>query len=545
MIFDIQALPDNFTLEADICIVGAGPVGITLALKLAGNGRRIVVLEGGGPGTERDSQALYRGQVDDAGLHPPPDHYRERRYGGSSTTWGGRLMPFDAIDFEARPYIPHSGWPIDLAAVAPYYGEATQLCEAGRAAFTIEAAFDGPRRDMIAGFTGENFTTNTLERFSRPTDFGRRYRRALETAEGLKVVLHANVTSIARSEAGGHVIGLDVRSLRGRRGRVAAGRIILAMGGLETARLLLASGLGRERDAVGRYYMCHIAGTIGTLKFSGPPDAVWNGYDIAGDGVYCRRRFALRPETQRRRGLGNFVARLHHPRIPDPRHRSGILSALYLARRLVPHDYRTRLQDGEPGGVSRWLAHAGNVISDLPATFGFMVHLLRDRLLAERKYPSVVVRPKANEFSLDFHAEHAPDPDSRVVLTDDTDALGMPRLKTDWRYGAVDIKTVEGALALLEGDIARSGTGRFDYDPSAVEQEMTRYRAYGGHHIGTARMGGNPAVSVVDKDCRVHGLDNLYVAGAAVFPTSSQANPTLTAVALALRLAEHLKGEPR
>lgn len=543
MITDVEDLPDGFALEADICIVGAGPVGISLALKLADGKRRVLLLEGGGPGVEPDSQALYRGQVDAAGLHPPTDHYRERRYGGSSTIWGGRTMPYDAIDFEARPYMKHSGWPVDLTALLPFYDEATRLCEAGRAAFTIETAFDEPRRPMIEGFEGEDFTTNTLERFSCPTDFGRRYRHRLEAAEGLHLVMHANVTAIERAESGGRVAGLAVRSLSGHAGRVTAGRTILALGGLETARLLLASRFGEGLPAVGRYYMCHIAGTIGSLKFDGPRGAVWNGYDVADDGTYCRRRFALKPETQRRLGIGNFVARLHHPRIPDPRHRNGILSALYLAKPIIPYEYRKRLHGDEAGDLGIWLRHAANVALDLPDTVGFVWHMLRDRKFAERKFPSIVIRSKANYFSLDFHAEQQPDPDSRILLTDETDALGMPRLKADWRYGRGDIDTVSRALALLAGDIERSGVGRFDYDPDSVEQEMTRYGAYGGHHIGTARMGSDPSVSVVDADCRVHGMGDLYVAGSSVFPTSSQANPTLTAIALALRLADHLEGD--
>jgi len=121
----------------------------------------------------------------------------------------------------------------------------------------------------------------------------------------------------------------------------------------------------------------------------------------------------------------------------------------------------------------------------------------------------------------------------------------MARLKVDWRYTAGDVDTVTRTLALLAGDIRRSGVGRFDYDPVTVEAEMTRYGAYGGHHIGTARMGSNPRSSVVNADCRVHGIDNLYIVSSATFPTSSQANPTLTVVALALRLAAHVHGQLR
>jgi choline dehydrogenase-like flavoprotein len=169
--------------------------------------------------------------------------------------------------------------------------------------------------------------------------------------------------------------------------------------------------------------------------------------------------------------------------------------------------------------------------------------MLRDRKLAERKFPSIIIKPKANLFSLDFHAEQQPAPESRVELDRETDALGMPKIRVDWRYTSVDVDTVKRALALLANDIGRSGIGDFAYDPGAVEFEMTRYGAYGGHHIGTARMGLDEATSVVDPHCRVHGVGNLSIASAAVFPTSSQANPTLTVVALALRLASRLRSE--
>ncbi len=134
-----------------------------------------------------------------------------------------------------------------------------------------------------------------------------------------------------------------------------------------------------------------------------------------------------------------------------------------------------------------------------------------------------------------------PNPASRLKLSQERDDLGMPRLEVDWRYTSGDVHTVGESLRLLQEDFAASGAARFDYDPASVEYEMTRYGAYGGHHIGTLRMGGDPRTSMVDADCRVHGIGNLHVASSAVFPTSSQANPTLTIVALALRLSDHLK----
>jgi choline dehydrogenase-like flavoprotein len=172
---------------------------------------------------------------------------------------------------------------------------------------------------------------------------------------------------------------------------------------------------------------------------------------------------------------------------------------------------------------------------------GFAWHMLRDRKLAERKFPTIIIHSKANLYSLDFHAEQQPNPASRVSLISECDALGMPRISVDWRYTRGDVDSLSRSVALLADDFRRQGIGTFDYDPESVEVEMTRYGAFGGHHIGTARMGANPRSSVVDADCRIHDVRNLYIASSATFPTSSQANPTLTLIAFALRLSAHLK----
>lgn len=548
MIIDASELSDATALSARVCIVGAGPVGISLALALAETGVEVLLLEAGGAEQSDASQAFYAGAVADPAKHSPLDEYRERRLGGSTTIWGGRCMPFDPIDFEQRDWIPNSGWPIGPEALAPYYPGANRLCEAGAFAYTTESAFDRPMRPMIAGFDGESFTTDTLERFSCPTDFGTRYRERLAQAPTLRVVLNAAVTEIDLDESGAVVTDLTVRTASGGTIAVTADRYVLAMGGLETTRLLLASrrvqadGIGNRHGVLGRYYMCHLAGTMGVFRAAGGRDAVWHGYDVADDGSYCRRRLALRPEVQRTQRVGNFVARLHHPRIADSHHDTAVLSALYLGRSLVPKQYRKRLEDADPDGLAGTLRHLANVARDPIGVARFAQGMLLGRKLAARKFPSIVVTPRSGAFSLDFHAEQEPNPESRVQLGADVDAWGMPRLLVDWQYTPGDVVTVQTSLDLLARDLARSGCGTFDYDPDAVETEMTRYGAYPGHHIGTARMGSDPRTSVVDADCRVHGIANLHVAGAAVFPTSSQANPTLTAVALALRLADHLKG---
>ena len=547
MIIDARDLPDGATLSADVCIVGAGAAGISMALELAKGSIEVLVLESGGLRPEKATQELYSGTVADERLHSPPDTYRQRRFGGTTTIWGGRCIPLDPIDFERRDYMPNSGWPIDLSALMPYYPEANRLCEAGEFTYSAAAAFHRPLRPMIEGFESPLFTTDTLERFSCPTDFGARYGRRLRAAPNVRVVLHANVTRIQLDAAGVRVESLAVRTLEGKSLEAIAQQVVLAAGGLEVARLLLASrdvqsgGIGNGRDVVGRYYMCHLAGTIGALAVDKPLGSVWNGYDLSDEGVYCRRRIALSPDAQREHRLGNFIARLHHPRITDPEHRNAILSLLFLAKFVIPYEYGKRLHGGEPATLRMWLQHLRNVATGPFDAAGFAWHMLKDRRLAERKFPSIIIKPKANLFSLDFHAEQQPAAESRVELMRDVDALGMPKLRVDWRYTPVDVDTVSRSIALLAREIERTGVGAFTYDPADIEFEMTRYGAYGGHHIGTARMGTDPAHSVVDPDCRVHGVSNLSIASCAVFPTSSQANPTLTVVALALRLAARLR----
>jgi choline dehydrogenase-like flavoprotein len=547
VISDARDLPGGTVLRADICIVGAGAAGISMALELADTAVDVLVLESGGLKPEKATQDLYAGAVADERLHSPPDKYRQRRFGGTTTIWGGRCMPLDAIDFEYRDFMPNSGWPIDPSALLPFYSKANGLCEAGEYSYTQAGAFDRALRPMIEGFESPHFTTDSLERFSCPTDFGARYRHRLHAAPNIRILLHSNVTRIRLNADGNQVESLDIRMLGGKALTAEAKQFVLAVGGLEVARLLLASrdvqtrGIGNTRDVVGRYYMCHLAGTTGALTINRPLGSVWNGYDVSDEGIYCRRRIALTPETQRRERIGNFVARLHHPRITDPGHRNAILSLLFLAKFVIPYEYGKRLHGDEQANFATWLRHARNVMAGPFDAAAFAWHMLKDRKLAERKFPSIIIKPKVNLFSLDFHAEQQPNPDSRVELISQVDALGMPRLRVDWRYTAIDVNTVTRAIALLAADIAQCGIGALAYDPAGIEFEMTRYGAYGGHHIGTTRMGRDPRYSVVDTDCRVHGVGNLSIASASVFPTSSQANPTLTVVALALRLAGRLR----
>ena len=546
MIVDANTIPADSCLRADVCVVGGGAAGISLALSLSGQGLSIILLEAGQLHEHAPSQALYEGEVSDERMHSPPDKYRQRRMGGSTTIWGGRCMPFDPVDFETRSHVPDSGWPISFDDLQPFYPEANKLAEAGRFSYDAEDALGAGAAPMIRGFNSDVVRTSGLERFSCPTDFGKRYARRLRVAPDVQVLLGANCTAVRLAADGREVREIDVATLAGRRFRIAPRATVLAAGGLETARLLLASrdvapaGIGNEHDIVGRYYMCHIAGNVGTLVLNGQPRDVRHGYEVSPEGIYCRRRLAVSAAEQRRHGLANGVARLHFPRITDPRHRNGVLSGLFLARKLISYEYGKRLNDGTPPTAGLYARHLLNVVSDPIDTTAFLAHWVTRRTLAERKFPSVILRNRTNRFSLEIHGEQAPRADSRVTLTEKFDALGMPQLRVDWRYGQGDIESVRRTLDLMAQEFERSGAGRLTYDAGTLEEDLMRFGAYGGHHIGTARMGSDPRTSVVDANCRVHSVGNLFVAGSAAFPTSSQANPTLTLIALSLRLGRHL-----
>lgn len=548
MIQSANDIVRDTVVHANICIIGGGPAGITLALELAKTGKSILLLESGGETSGEQAQALNAGEVTDETLHSPPDKYRQRVLGGGTSIWGGRCVPFDPIDFDARDWIDHSGWPIGYDDVERHYAAANAWCEAGDYEYDARLAAPGGMRPLLRGFTPAHFDTNGIERFSCPTDFGSRYRARLDSAPNVRVLLAATVTRLRTARDGSRIDGLDVRNDLDNRFSVEADQFVLAIGGMETPRLLLTSddvhtgGIGNANDLVGRFYMCHIAGTIGSLRVNGGSDAVWHGYDLAADGTYCRRRMALRPQVQASHGLGNAVFRLHHPRIADPRHGTGPLSAIFLAQRFISYEYAKRLVSDVPPSPLTWLRHGMNAIVDSPSTVRFLLNWLKARTLADRKFPSVIIRPRTNLFSLDFHAEQVPNPDSRIGLGMGTDRFGNRQLRVDWRYCRQDVETVATSFDLLRQDLADQSIGQLTLAPDEtdIEAAVRRDGAYGGHHIGTARMGSSARTGVVDQNGKVFGVSNLYIAGSAVFPTSSQANPTLTIVAMSVRLAEHI-----
>jgi choline dehydrogenase-like flavoprotein len=285
--------------------------------------------------------------------------------------------------------------------------------------------------------------------------------------------------------------------------------------------------------------MCHVTHRV-DLEL-GPRALVWD-YERTRDGVYCQRTLSATEAAQRQRRLLNHRARVEHPEISDASHESGVLSAVYLAKSVVMRQAANPLLSDKVNVLSKGvttaeiatpLAHLKNVALDLGGVARMSKRWLTERILSERKLPSVVLPSRSNTYTLRIDAEQVPNPDSRVTLGAERDASGSRRLHVDWRYSDIDVESLTQTSRLFDEALRASGTGR------ARWSTPTRLQATGGHHIGTTRMASDPASGVVDENCRVHGVANVFVASSSVFPTCSYANPTLTILALALRLGDH------
>jgi choline dehydrogenase-like flavoprotein len=544
MIVDSSELNDAQLANVDVCIIGAGAAGLTLACELDGTGLNVVLLEAGGVAHEPGLADYYTGTA--APPHPGLTEFRRLGLGGTTSLWGGRCIPLDPIDFERRDYVAHSGWPIGYDEVGRYYPRAMQYCDAGACDFTVAGSLKNPT-PTVAGFDGRAVMfTDRIERYSLPTDFGRRYRRRIERSGNVTLVLHARCTRL-RKRAGSQALeSVELVDRAARVRRVQPRFAVLATGGIEVPRLLLNSDpdgalFGNGSDLVGRYYMCHFESTCGRLVANGAP--VSFDFEKTRDGVYCRRRLGFAPATQREHRLLNGVYRLHFPDYSDPAHGSAVMSAIYLARATLPAEYRAVLRHNRHLGEGAALRpHLVNVARGLPQLARFAKDWLLKRQLARRKLPYTLIKNADGSFPIEFNSEQEPTPTNRIALLPESDRHGVRRVAVSWSIGAQEVEAACRSFILFRDTLqAGSSVSRLEFDAAQLAEQIRRAPPLGGHHIGTARMGATERQGVVGPDCSVFGVNNLFIASSAVFPTSGAANPTLTIVALALRLADHLK----
>ncbi len=554
MIVDARSLDSDAILQTDIAVVGSGAAGITLALELARRQVKadILLIEGGGEHYDfKDQSKYFSGDDVNHPHHPPLDLYRRRMLGGTTSIWGGRCIQMEQSDFLAQRSLGRAGWPVPYDEVARFYPRALKILEAGRSEYTAREAFPGEAFDLAPVKHKTGLVLDELERFSLPTDLGKRYRKELEAAPNIRILVHATCTEILTDASGNIAEGLSLCA-SGKSLTVRARKTVIAAGGLETPRLLLCSarvrknGLGNGSDQVGRNYMTHIVGDLGQISFAAPPSRLKIDYEKSYDGVWCRRLILLDEKTRSDNGLPNFVLRPTIPAIHDPAHRSPILSAAFFAKRFLISEYARRLASMPPGETTtKWplAAHARNLAFGAPELFKFASFWARKRLLPRRQLPSLFLPSASGTYPLEFTVEEMANANSRVMLSRESDPNGMNRLSVTWGVPDEFPAQLLKIYKLVAREADAGGLGKVTVSEKEQEQVLELCHAQGGHHIGTARMSSTPSSGVVDPNLQVWGTRGLYVLGSSVFPTCGFANPTLTIAALALRLAEHIAEE--
>jgi len=529
VIIDGRSIPDGSDMAADVCIVGGGPAGISLALRLGETiNCRVVLLESGGLTFEPASQALARGET--AGLPYYPLHEtRVRMLGGSTQSWGGVCTPLDSLAMEARPWIPGNGWPFPEGTLEPYLGGALERCGITPAARVADEATHVRRLANWPLDTGR--VEPVLVHFSRPIRFGTHYRNTLASQHRIAVHFHSTATELVAGDGADGITQVVVRCLGGPTYRVRATVFVLAGGGIENARLLLASrnrytdGVGNARGMVGRCFMEHPRVATRYRVQSGSTAL---GRLVGGGAAGTLRflRVQIAPEVQRREQLLAWHANLYagyagqdSPAWPSVRR---IAIATRSPWRESPYFQdggggRTRLRSADVGAVLRHpvdgvLGALGAVVGPAPL----------------RRWLEIV-----------DSVEQVANPANRIELTSERDALGVPRVRTTWHVNEEEERTHRRALELLLAEFERiepgiSGTRMDDGDPWPGEIVGT------WHHVGATRMSADPASGVVDADAKVHGVDNLYIVGSSIFPVSASTSPTIAIVQLAHRLGDHL-----
>lgn len=516
MIIDAHSVAPGTIVETEVCIIGAGAAGITLAREFIASPFRVTLLESGGMDFEILAQELYQGESIGAPFIPLTAS-RLRYLGGTTNHWGGYCLPLDPIDFEAREDFPYHGWPFPKSHLDPWYSRAQDVCRLGRYDY-LPSAWNIPLTKVPPPFAGPTFEAKVLQ--ENPVRFGPFYAPELRRAPRVVTYLHANAFHFDGGETDAEVKELSVKTLSGDNFIVRARIYILAVGGIENARLLLASGreggngLGNQHDLVGRFFMLHSNYTAGTIVLANS----YMNLDFLTNGPWVPGKFRIDPF------IGLSAASMHDLHLPN--------MMIWLQMQFAPVvgaiTALNRLMHGEgPGGST--LADLSRVVRNLEGVTDFAAR----KLLFGEGVP-------VEALQVTCESEQQPNPQSRVTLGPKRDHLGMREVVADWQLVSQDRSKPAATIRMLGAEIGRAGFGRLRSAFGPDDAWPNDFRG-NEHQMGTTRMHRDPALGVVDENCRVHTVANLYVAGSSVFPTSGASNPTLTIVALALRLADHVK----
>ena len=492
MLLDLNKDETPDKISCDVCIAGAGAAGITIARELAGENLDVVLLESGGFERNSKTEALNHGR---ASGNLMDENYstlsRLRYFGGTTNHWNGWCRPLDKIDFQKRDWVPDSGWPISKELLEPYYRLAESVVE-------INSFDEIDKKQYIKNASGEDGVVPApYFQFSPPTRFGVKYREELINSDNIKVLINANLTNIRLSENKKSVSQVFIQSLNSRQCNISPRCFILACGALENPRILLNCrddiqyGLGNQNGVVGKYFMEH--------PHDGQPGMIIGLDDFKPDS-------------------GSFLNHFQQSEINGVR----VAAALTLPEKI---QQEKKLLNISFQNRNERMLEQGNddfFYSSVAKLSG----LSQQNIDKSKPYVS----------HLYIRGEQIPHESNRVSLAEDKDALGLQRIKVRYNISTKVVENYRKSLSELSKLLGINYNTRM-----TIELDDRRDLTLFYHPMGTTRMHEKSEKGVVDKDCKVHGVSNLYVAGSSVFPSSGYANPTLTIVALAIRLAEHLK----
>ncbi|HYF31986.1 MAG TPA: GMC family oxidoreductase [Chitinophagaceae bacterium] len=520
MLIDLRTYNSAEPLQADVCIIGSGAAGIAAAREFLNTPVKVLLVESGNEKFNQQIQDLYKVQFEDC-VYNGALYGRIRTLGGSTTRWGGQALPLTEHDFEKREWVRHSGWPISYQEVNRFIPRALRLLQVDQLNFTTDIF---PLLKLQPPPFDNEVLDYHVSKWSPAPDFKKNYIAQLKNSSNITVVTNANVTRIDLSDARNQVERIELTTLENITATVRAKHFLLCTGGIENARILLSNthqvsaGIGNSNDLVGRFLQDHPAAMIGILG-NCSRSLVQKLFNIHyRKGLKYSVRFSLNRKSQERFKTMNATGGLFFRYQSD--HAIQILSNAKWA-------IRSRSFSGKRVGELMKLSYR---FPDLlvPAYY----YLFHNRSVKPRTV-----------FDINIMTEQEPNPESRVYLGRDKDRLGIPMPVIRWKLTDLSWHTAVTFARLTKEQFQQAGLGEIQlYDwLQSKEDGWERRLTDLNHHIGTTRMSESPSDGVVDTNCRVHGLHNLWIAGSSVFPTSGHSNPTLTLLALTYRTVDTIK----
>ena len=508
MHIDARNLDNNSIIEGDICIIGAGAAGISIALDWMDTSYKVILLEGGGFDYDDRVQELYTGKTTGQKYYPLRSarlHY----FGGTTGHWAGMCSPFDPIDFQKRDWVPDSGWPITREDLDPFYEKANKVLKLGP--YNYDYDYWNKELPNLKRFPfDDKVIWHKIWQFSQ-AQFGNIYKEPIVKAKNIHLYTYANAVDIKTEENVSRVTEVIVKNYAGKTHTVKAKHFIMACGAIQNARMLLASnsqapkGLGNENDLVGRYFQEHLEVASAELWLPKPFPTDLYGWEYGVTKAYAE--LAITEDVQRKEKMLNGTASLQP------------LS--------VAINEKPRMETWQNGDPRKSM---DNIFSD----WGEAIEKAKE-MKGSIEYA----------YQLNTRIEQAPNPNSRVTIGPEKDELGVPRANLHWELTALDKYSVRKIYEIIGQQVGISGIGRIrlkEFLRDKNDDSFPDTTNGGWHHMGTTRMSNDPKTGVVNSNCQVHGISNLFVAGSGCYATSAAPNPTLTVTALSLRLSDYLKG---